>query len=88
MVNKYRELTKKWVDIVNKYRDIHYKWQIWEKLIKNKEFILALPCTADVMSPPFTSYSTPKTLTIVGTQHIQKVKATSKYADIMFTIFL
>ncbi|KAL0010377.1 hypothetical protein SO802_005485 [Lithocarpus litseifolius] len=36
------------VDAVNKYRDIHYKWQIWEKFIKNKEFILALNCTADV----------------------------------------
>ncbi|KAK9997832.1 hypothetical protein SO802_017435 [Lithocarpus litseifolius] len=36
------------VDVVNKYREIHYKWQIWEKFIKNKEFILALTCTADV----------------------------------------
>ena len=36
------------VDAVNKYRDIHYKWQIWEKKFKNKEFILALNCTADV----------------------------------------
>ena len=39
------------VDVVNKYRDIHYKWQIWENFIKNKEFILALTCTADVLCP-------------------------------------
>ncbi|KAK9997843.1 hypothetical protein SO802_017446 [Lithocarpus litseifolius] len=36
------------VDVVNKYREMHYKWQIWEKFIENKEFILALACTADV----------------------------------------
>ena len=46
----------------------------WEKIIKKKEFILTLTCTEDVMSTKFTSYSVPKILTIVGTEHVQKVK--------------
>ena len=47
-LNEKFKLDFRLVDVVNKYREIHYKWQIWEKFIKNKEFILALTCTADV----------------------------------------
>ena len=47
LVEKFN-LAFRLVDVVNKYREIHYKWQFWEKIIKNKESILALTCTADV----------------------------------------
>ena len=64
------------VDVVNKYRDIYYKWQLWETFIKNKEFILSPNLYSRcVMSPPFTSYAIPKINTVVGTQHVQKVKS-------------